>query len=113
MVFRQKIKSPVQIRTGLFRRNEFCRLVCRRNWHDVDATTIAVELHPSIYKCENGVITTKPHVFSWSELGAALANDDITSNDYFAAEFFYAEPFADAITTVFDAALTFLMSHIE
>ena len=42
---------------------------------------------------------------------AALADDDAAGGDEFAAKFFYAEPFADAVAPVANAALTFLMCH--
>ena len=45
------------------------------------------------------------------ELAAALADDDATGADSFAAKGFHAEAFAIAVAPVADAALTFLMCH--
>ena len=45
------------------------------------------------------------------KLRAALADEDAAGGDKFAAITFYAEPLADAVAPVADAALTFLMCH--
>ena len=42
---------------------------------------------------------------------AALADDDAAGGDLLAAKSFNPEPFAGAVPTVADAALTFFMCH--
>src|ERR1700678_4477145 len=79
---------------------------------DVYTAAAAVEFHVAIDEGENGVVAAEADVAAGEEFGAALADDDIAGNDGLAAEFLYAEPLADAIAAVLDAALTFFMSHM-
>jgi hypothetical protein len=79
--------------------------------HDVDATTALVKFHMAIFEGEQGPVATGADIDAGQKLGPALADDDAAGMDKFPAVFFYAQPFADAVATVFDAALTFLMCH--
>ena len=78
---------------------------------DVDATPRAIEAHAAVDQREDRVIATESDVFSRQELCPALANDDVAGDDRFAAKFFHAQPLADAVAAVLDAALSFFMSH--
>ena len=92
----------------------FANLVLRRRGfgHDVDAATVLVELHFAGLEREQGPIAADADVFAGGKFAAALADDNAAGADDFAAERFYAEPFADAVTSVLDAALTFFMCRI-
>src|SRR6266550_2327910 len=57
------------------------------------------------------VIPTEPDVSSWQEFCAALTHNDVAGHNRLAAEFFHTQPFADAVAPVFNAALSFFMSH--
>jgi hypothetical protein len=62
--------------------------------NDVDAAAFLVEEHAAIHECEKRVVTTATDAESWMDLGAALADDDVSSDDSLTAEFFHAEAFA-------------------
>lgn len=80
---------------------------------DIHAATIFVEADGAVHEGENGVIFADADIATGDPLGAALTEDDVASDDGFAAEFFHAETLAVAIASIFDASLTFLMSHDE
>ena len=46
-----------------------------------------------------------------TNLAAALADNDASGGDKFAAKRLHAQPFADAVASVANAALTFFMCH--
>ena len=70
-----------------------------------------IEAHTAIDQCENCVIAAKPDVFARQKFCPALAHNDIAGYNRFAAEFFYTQPFADAVAPIFNAALSFFVSH--
>ena len=55
---------------------------------------IAVEVDVAVDQCENGVIAADSDIAPGMPLGATLADDDISGNDRFAAEFLNAQPLA-------------------
>ena len=65
----------------------------------------------AINESEDGVIASKADIPAGVELCAALAKDDVSGDDGLPAKFLYAETFAGAVASIFDAALTFFMSH--
>jgi hypothetical protein len=83
----------------------------RRHWLDVDPAAIAIKFHVSINECEDGVIAPKTDIAAGMEFRAPLAKDDVSRDDGLAAKFLDAETFAGAVASIFDAALTFFMSH--
>src|SRR5882762_11090866 len=83
----------------------------RRNWIDIDAATSAIEANIAVNQRENRVIASEADVFARLKFRAALAHDDVAGDDHLAAEFFYAQPLADAVAAVLDAALSFFVSH--
>ncbi len=52
-----------------------------------------------------------PTFLPGDKFAAALADEDAAGGYGLAAKFFYAEALADAVASVFDAALTFFMCH--
>src|SRR4030095_9908784 len=72
-----------------------------------------VETHTSVDQRKNCVIAAESDIFPRQKLCAPLAHNDIAGNDRFAAEFFYTQPLADAVAAIFDAALSFFVSHCE
>ena len=83
----------------------------RRNRIDIDATSAAIEPNAAIDERENRVITTESNVLARKELGAALADDNVSGQDHFAAKSLYAETLTNAVATVLNAALSLLMCH--
>jgi hypothetical protein len=79
--------------------------------HDVHAAAVLVELHLAVHERKERPIASRADVLARDELAAALAHDDAARADDLAAKFFYAQPFADAVAPVADAALTFFMCH--
>ena len=80
---------------------------------DVHAASGAIEAHLAVDQRENRVVAAEPDVFSRQKFRAALADDDVAGDDRFAAKFFHAQPFADAVAAILDAALSFFMSHFR
>ena len=79
--------------------------------HDVHAVTVFVKQHFAVREREERPVATDADILAGDELAAALADDDAAGGDERAAKFLHAEPFADAVATVADAALTFFMCH--
>jgi len=78
---------------------------------DIDATTGLIEPHATVHESVDCVIATEADILARFKFRAALTDDDVAGDHLLAAEFFDAEPFADAVASVLDAALTFLMCH--
>src|SRR3954462_11101703 len=70
-----------------------------------------VEAHAPIDQRRDRVISTQPDVSSRHEFCAALTHNDVTGYNHLAAEFFHTQPFTAAVAPVFNAALSFFMSH--
>src|SRR5256885_11607182 len=83
----------------------------RSDWIDVHAATSAIEPNVAVDERENRVIAAEPNIFAGLKFRAALANDNVAGDDHLATEFFHAEPFANAIAAVLNAALSFFMCH--
>ena len=90
------------------------RLIRSRGFsHYVDAAAVFVEQNLAIFQREQCPITADADVFARHKFAAALADDDAAGGNKFTAKCFHAQPLADAITSVADAALTFFMCHIS
>src|SRR6266436_7717817 len=74
---------------------------------DVHASPCAIETDVPINQRKNRVVAPEPYVFARQKFRAALADDDVAGDDHLAAKFFHAEPFANAVTAILDAALSF------
>ena len=83
----------------------------RQGRFDIYTTTVPIEAYNTVYEGEDGVIPTKPNILSRQKFCAALANNDVSGNDLLATELLHAQAFADAVASVLNAALTFLMCH--
>src|SRR5262249_27123139 len=83
---------------------------CRNRVH-VDAASAAIKAHRAVHEREDRVVATEADIPARLELRPALADEDVAGDDALAAEFFHAEPLADAVAAVLDASLTFLVSH--
>jgi hypothetical protein len=82
-----------------------------RNRLDVHTTAILVEKDSASHESEDGVVTAKTDVTAWNPLRTTLAEDDVATDDGFAAEFLDAKTLALAVATVFDGTLSFFMGH--
>ncbi len=79
--------------------------------HDVDAAAVFIEQHFAVLEGEQCPIAADADVFACGKFTAALTDDDAAGGDEFATERFNAKPFADAVASVANAALTFFMCH--
>jgi len=70
-----------------------------------------VELDRAILEGKEGPIAAGADVLASVQLGAALTDDDIASNDLLAAKDLNAEALAVAVATVAGGSLSFLMCH--
>ena len=71
----------------------------------------AAERNPSGDGGKDGVVLAHPDVSPGVELGAALADDDVASDDGFAAELLHAAILRVGVATVPRAALSLFVSH--
>lgn len=78
---------------------------------DVHAAGILVEFHAAIDESEERVIAADADAGAGAEFRAALADEDVAGNYGLIAELFHAEALTAGIPSVFDRALSFLMSH--
>jgi hypothetical protein len=83
----------------------------RRHGIDIYPASRAIETHVSINQGENSIIAPKANVLARQKFRPALPDDDITRYNQLASKFFHAQPFADAVPAVLDAALSFFVSH--
>ena len=58
---------------------------------DVDAAAFLIEVDSAVFQGEDGVIAAETDVAAWAPFGAALADQDVTGDDCFAAEFLDSE----------------------
>ena len=79
----------------------------------IDAAALHIEQNFSVGERVKRPIAAHTHVLAGDKLAAALANDDAAGADDRAAKFFNAVSFADAVASVFYAALTFFMCHTK
>jgi hypothetical protein len=77
----------------------------------IHAPPIFVEIDFAVHQREERPIAARADILARFELRAALPDDDAAGGDGFSAKFLHAEPFADAVAAVADAALTFLVCH--
>ena len=80
---------------------------------DVDATIAFIEANLAVGESEEGVIATHADVGASMEAGAALADDNGSCGNGFAAEAFDAESLTAAIASVAGRSLSFLMGHFR
>src|SRR5947207_11067506 len=80
---------------------------------DVYASAASIEANIAVDQCENGVIPAEANIFAGQKFRAALANDDVASKHHFTAESFYAEPLANTVAAILNAALSFFVSHLK
>jgi hypothetical protein len=93
------------------RKGESTGLAIGHQWVDIYASASTVEANASIDERKNRVVPAKPNIFSGQKFCPPLTHDDVTGDNPFAAEFFDAQPFADAVSAILNAALSFFMSH--
>jgi len=91
-------------------------LVGRTCWRhfdrfDIDPAATPVKPYDTVYQSKNGVIATQSNIPARQKLRSALPDNDISGHHLFTAKLLYAEPFADAVPPVLNAALTFFMRH--
>jgi hypothetical protein len=78
---------------------------------DINPAAALIEHHLAIHEGEESPIAAGSDVLAGDKFGTALADKNASGGDRLAAVPFYTQAFADAIATVADAALTFLMCH--
>ena len=78
---------------------------------DMDAAVSLIKADPTVRQREEGVISAHTDVLTCLKFCSALADNDGTGGDSFAAETFHAEALTTAIATVACGSLTFFMCH--
>jgi hypothetical protein len=79
--------------------------------HHVYTVTLLVEKNLAVNESEERPITACADILTGDKFRPTLAHQDAARRDMFTAKSFDAQPFADAVAPVPDAALTFLMCH--
>ena len=77
----------------------------------IDAPALLVEQDPPVDQREQCPIASGADVLARDEFRATLPDQNAPGRDMLAAKFFHAEPLADAIASVANAALSFFMCH--
>jgi len=72
---------------------------------------ILVEQDLSFHEREESPVPAGADIVARDEFAPALTDQDAAGADDLASEPFHAEPFADAVATIANTALTFLMCH--
>ena len=87
-------------------------LILRRRFGDnVNAAAVLVEQNLAVGERKQRPVATGADILARDKFAAALADEDAAGGHERAAKFFHAEAFADAVASVFYAALTFFMCH--
>src|SRR5690554_5138787 len=73
---------------------------------------LVVELHETIAQGEEREVVTHTHVVTRVELSAALAHEDVASENELAVEALDSEALGVAVAPVAGAAYAFLMCHV-
>ena len=105
-------KAVSEMETAFLRKIEIsvrCEQSSRGN--HVHAAAVLVEEHPAIDQSEERVIPATTDSESRMDLGAALADDDVSGDDGLATELLHAEALAAGVASVFNGALSFFMGH--
>ena len=110
MKFRREIKKARP--SDLALKVSFKKLVLRRAiGHDIHPVAAFVKGNLAVGEREQGPITARAHVLSRDEFRTALTDQNTAGRHKLTAKSFHAQPLADAITPVTDAALSFFMCH--
>ena len=75
----------------------------------VDAAAFLIEEDIAISEGEKSMVSSHANIRTGMPLGAALANEDVASDDNLTAEFLYAKALAVGVASVFDGTLSFFM----
>ena len=78
---------------------------------DMDAAVSLIKADPTVGECEEGVISAHTNVLTCLKFCSALADNNGTGGNGFAAKTFDSEALAAAIATVACGSLTFFMCH--
>jgi hypothetical protein len=85
---------------------------CRyRYGFDIDPGAGLIEFDFTIDESEQRPVASGSNVVAGDKFRSALPDEDAARSNELTAISFHAQPFADAIAPVADAALTFLMCH--
>jgi len=74
-------------------------------------TVEALESDDAFYESVEGIVAAEADVFTSVELGATLADQDLSGLDHLAAEALHAQHFWITIATVFRTTTGFFMCH--
>ncbi len=85
------------------------RLLC--NWRYVHSPTFAIERDLAIDQREEGVVFALADALAWMKFVANLANEDVASDNLFAAKFLHAAVLGIRVATVAARALSFFVGH--
>ena len=80
--------------------------------HDVDAMAAFIKGNLAIRQGEEGPIAAGADILSGNEFRTALADQNAARRHELAAKSFHAQPLADAVASVTNAALSFFMCHM-
>jgi hypothetical protein len=110
-------KAPQSPRRFFRREGSFIAVLASRTQlrrfdrFDIHPATALVKPYDTIYKGKNCVIATQSDIFARQKFRAALSDNDIPSHYLLAPKFLDAQTFADAVPSVLNTPLTFLVRH--
>ena len=100
--------SPVQCERNQLPADAWPFRPCRLH---IDAAALLVEQDPPSVSANSVQSRPVPTFCAGDEFGAALADQNAAGGDQLPAKFLDAEPLADAVAPIANAALTFFMCH--
>jgi hypothetical protein len=78
---------------------------------DTDPPTVLFKCNLAVYQREERPITPRADILAGHKFRSALAHEDAACGDELTSKPLHTKPFADAVSSVADAALTFLVCH--
>jgi hypothetical protein len=79
--------------------------------YHINAAAPFIKHHFAIRERKQGPVTTGTHILTRDKFRSALADKDASRRDELTAKSFYSQTLADAVASVPNTALTFLMCH--
>jgi hypothetical protein len=101
------LEEPLSLCGGFFHLHSVRQLP----FTDIHATTLFVKSDRAINQRVKRPVFTDPNIIASVPLGSTLADDDRACADELIPKSFDTQSFTDAVTSVTNASLTFLMSH--
>jgi hypothetical protein len=79
--------------------------------NDVDSGAAFIKRDPACFERKERPIPSGAYVVTCREFGAALTHQDASGCNNFTSKMLHSKPFADAVASITNAALSFFVCH--